>query len=87
MDLCCQRDDQTTESLWVRQRTQTSIGDTVMGVCYGLPHQEEAVYDAFKQVEEASQLQDAGPGPQPPWYLLEEQHNSAQVIQEVCGVH
>lgn len=27
---------QTTESLWVRQSTQTSVGDIGMGVCYRL---------------------------------------------------
>lgn len=61
---------QTTESLWVRQSTQTSVGDVVMGVCYRLLHQEEAVHDAFKQLEEALYLQEVGPGPhgglQPP---------------------
>lgn len=51
MDLCLQRDDQTTESLSVRQRAQTSAGDIVMGICYRLPHQEEALHDAFKQLK------------------------------------
>lgn len=59
-----QRGNQTTESLGVRQKAQTSAGDIVMGVCYRLPHQEEAVHDAFKQLEEVSDVQEAGPGPQ-----------------------
>lgn len=47
------------ESSWVRSRAQTGVGDVVMGVCCRLPHQEEAVHDAFfKQLEEASRLQD-----------------------------
>lgn len=58
VELCLQRDDLTAESLCI-SRAQTGVADIVMGVCYRLPHQEESVRDAFfKQLEEASCLQD-----------------------------
>jgi len=59
MELCLPRDDRSGESLRVRSRVQTGVGDNVMGVSYRLPHQEEAVHEAcFRQLEEASHLQD-----------------------------
>lgn len=89
MELCLQRDDQTAESLSI-SRAQTNVADIVMVVCYRLPHQEESVHDAFfKQLEEASCLQDM---------VIRETLNTlistgraiqhcTSIIQEVSGVH
>ncbi|TRZ09133.1 hypothetical protein HGM15179_017974 [Zosterops borbonicus] len=58
MELCLGVDDKQVESLWVRIKRQTSKGDTVVGVCYRLPEQEEEVDEAFyRQLEAASQFQ------------------------------
>lgn len=32
-------DEEPAEDLWVRIKEQTSMGDTVVGVCYRLPDQ------------------------------------------------
>ncbi|XP_063280190.1 uncharacterized protein LOC134564864 isoform X3 [Prinia subflava] len=58
MEVCLGVDDKQVESLWVRIKGQTSKGDTVVGVCYRLPEQEEEVDEAFyRQLEAASQFQ------------------------------
>ena len=42
------------DSLWVRIKGRANIGDTVVGVCYRPPDQEEEVDEAFyKQLEVA----------------------------------
>lgn len=69
-ELCLGTDDEPAGNLWVGTKEQTSMSDTMVGVCYRPPDQEEQVAEAF-----------AGPGPhgglEPPWYLLEDQHNAA----------
>ena len=46
------------ESLWVKIKGQPNMGDTVVGVCYRPPDQEEEVDEAFyRQLEVASQSQ------------------------------
>ncbi|KAK4832456.1 hypothetical protein QYF61_023503 [Mycteria americana] len=47
MELCLGMADELTESLWVRIKEQTSMGDTVMGICYRPPDQEEEVDEAL----------------------------------------
>lgn len=34
-------DDKTVDSLWVRIREQSNMGDVLLGVCYRSPDQEE----------------------------------------------
>ena len=54
IELCLGMDDEPTESLWVRTIELTSIDDSVVGVCYRPPHQEEQVDEAFyRQLEVA----------------------------------
>lgn len=56
MELCLQSDDKPVESLWVKIRGQINRGDTIVGLCYRQPEQEE-VDEAFRQLEAASYLQ------------------------------
>ncbi|GAB0209126.1 hypothetical protein GRJ2_003378300 [Grus japonensis] len=58
IELCLGMDEERVESLWVRMKGQANMGDTVVGVCYRPPDQEEEVNEAFyRQVEVASQSQ------------------------------
>ncbi|KAK4829693.1 hypothetical protein QYF61_006068 [Mycteria americana] len=41
-------DDEPIESLWVRIKRQTNLGNVVVGVCYRTPYQEE-VDDNWKK--------------------------------------
>ena len=51
---CGGEDDEEVDSLWVRIKGWAYIGDTVAGVCYRPPDQEEEVDEAFyKQLEVA----------------------------------
>lgn len=34
MELCLRMGDKPTESLWVRMKEPTNMGDIVVGVCY-----------------------------------------------------
>ena len=44
------------QSLWVKIKGQPNMGDTVVGVCYRPPDQEEEVDKVFcRQLEVASQ--------------------------------
>lgn len=89
MELCLQRDDQTDESLWI-SRAQTNVADVVTGVCYRLPHQEEYVRDAFfKQLEEASCLQDMVIRGTLTTLISTGRaiQHCTSIIQEVSGVH
>ena len=49
--------DEPTESLWVMINRQTNVDNTVVGVCYRPPDQEEVDEAFFRQLEEASRLQ------------------------------
>ncbi|GAB0206453.1 hypothetical protein GRJ2_003110900 [Grus japonensis] len=51
-------DEERVESLWVRIKGQANMGDTVVGVYYRPPDQEEEVDEAFyRQLEVASRSQ------------------------------
>ncbi|GAB0207732.1 hypothetical protein GRJ2_003238900 [Grus japonensis] len=51
-------DEERVESLWLRMKGQANMGDTVVGVDYRPPDQEEEVNEAFyRQLEVASQSQ------------------------------
>ena len=39
--------DEQVQSLWVRIKGQVNMGDTIVGVQYRLPDQEEEVDEAF----------------------------------------
>jgi len=54
MELCLGMDDEPMEHLWVRKSEQTSTGDVVVGVYYGLTDQEEQVDEAFYRELEAA---------------------------------
>ncbi|KAF4804354.1 hypothetical protein TURU_008626 [Turdus rufiventris] len=56
-ELCLGVDNEWVESLWVRIKWQTSKGNTVVGVCYRLPEQEEVDEAFYRQLEAASQSQ------------------------------
>lgn len=50
--------DEQVESLWLRIKEQANMGDTVLGVYYRPPDEEEEVDEVFcRQLEIASQLQ------------------------------
>ncbi|KAK4806252.1 hypothetical protein QYF61_013396 [Mycteria americana] len=58
MELCLGMDDEPTESLRLRIKEHTGMGDIVVDVCYRLPDQEEQVDEAFyRQLGAASHLQ------------------------------
>lgn len=44
-DFCLGMDDEPTETLWVRRKEQTSIGD-IVDICYRPPDLEEQVDEA-----------------------------------------
>ncbi|GAB0180450.1 hypothetical protein GRJ2_000510300 [Grus japonensis] len=48
-------DEELTESLWVRMKGRAGTGDTVVGVCYRPPDQEDQADDAlYRQIGAAS---------------------------------
>ena len=47
IELCLGVDEEPVESLWVRIKGQAHMGDTVVGVYYRPPDQEEEVDEAF----------------------------------------
>ncbi|GAB0209615.1 hypothetical protein GRJ2_003427200 [Grus japonensis] len=56
--LCLSVDEEQVESLWVRMKGQANMGDTVVGVYYRPPDQEEEVDEAFyRQLEVALRSQ------------------------------
>jgi len=58
IELCLGVDDEGVESLWVRIKGQSHMGNIVVDVYYGPPDQEEEVDDAFyRQLQAASQSQ------------------------------
>ncbi|PKU38936.1 hypothetical protein llap_10761 [Limosa lapponica baueri] len=58
IELCQGVDDECVESLWVRSKGRANMGDTVLGVYYRPPDQEEKVNEAvYRQQEIASQSQ------------------------------
>jgi len=55
IELCLGADEERVESLWVRIKGQTRMGNTVVGVYYRPPDQEEEVHEAFyRQLKVAS---------------------------------
>lgn len=54
MELCLGMADKPAESLWVRIRGQTNVGNIAVGVCYRLPDQGDKAF--FRQLKEASDL-------------------------------
>jgi len=51
-------DEERGKSLWVRIKGQVNTGDTIVGVYYRPPDQEEAVNEAFyRHLKAASQSQ------------------------------
>jgi len=42
-------DSKPTESLGVKIREQTNVGDVVVGACYGLPGQEVAIFRLLEE--------------------------------------
>ena len=55
MELHLGVDEELTESLWVRSKGRTGIGDIIVGVCYRLPKQEGQVDEAlYRQTVAAS---------------------------------
>lgn len=58
MELCLGTGEELTESLWVRLRRQEGLGDSIMGVCYRPPNQEDQEDEAlFRQIGAASHSQ------------------------------
>ncbi|GAB0202653.1 hypothetical protein GRJ2_002730900 [Grus japonensis] len=58
IELCLGVDEERVKSLWVRIKGQANMGDTVVGVYYKPPDQEEEVDEAFyRQLEVASRSQ------------------------------
>ncbi|KAJ7397045.1 mitochondrial fission process protein 1 [Pitangus sulphuratus] len=56
--LCLGVEDEQVKSLWVRIKGSTSKSDTVVGICYRPPKQEDEVDEAFyKQLEVVSESQ------------------------------
>jgi len=50
--------EERVERLWVRIKRQACMGDTVVGVYYKLPDQEQEVDEAsYRQLKVTSQLQ------------------------------
>lgn len=50
-------DDEPNESLWIRLKKQSSMGDIVVSVCYRLTGQDELVHKVFyRQLKVASCL-------------------------------
>ncbi|GAB0205858.1 hypothetical protein GRJ2_003051400 [Grus japonensis] len=55
MELCLGMDEEPTESLWVRIKGRAGTGDTIVGVCYGPPDQEDRMDEAlYRQMGAAS---------------------------------
>ena len=50
MELCLGTSDKPIESLWVRVRGQTNMGDIVVGICCRLLDQGEKVDESFRPV-------------------------------------
>ena len=58
MELCLGSGDQLTESLWVRVKGRTAMGDITVEICYTPPDQEDSVDEVlYRQIETASCLQ------------------------------
>ena len=58
IELCLGANEERVESLWVRIKGQAHMSDTVVGVYYRPPDQEEEVDEAFySQLNVASQSQ------------------------------
>jgi len=60
-ELCLGMDEERVESLWARIKGQPHMGDTIVGVYYRPPDQEQEVDEAFyRQLKVASQSQALG---------------------------
>jgi len=58
MELCLGMDDEPTESLWARIKSRARTGDSIVGVCYRPPNQEDRVDEALcRQIGAASRSQ------------------------------
>ncbi|GAB0204868.1 mitochondrial enolase superfamily member 1 [Grus japonensis] len=60
MEFCLGMDEEPTESLWVRIKGRAGTGDTIVGVCYRPPDQEDQADEllpVYKQVGAASHSQ------------------------------
>jgi len=47
MELCLRMDVEPTESLWVRIKGRAGTGDTIAGICYKPPDQEDQAHEAL----------------------------------------
>uniref|UniRef100_A0A8B9ISU6 Endonuclease/exonuclease/phosphatase domain-containing protein n=1 Tax=Amazona collaria TaxID=241587 RepID=A0A8B9ISU6_9PSIT len=55
MELCLGTGEQSTESLWVRVKGRTVMGDIIVGICYRPPDQGDSVDEAlYRQIGAAS---------------------------------
>ncbi|GAB0204837.1 hypothetical protein GRJ2_002949300 [Grus japonensis] len=55
MEFCLGMDEEPTESLWVRIKGRAGTGDTIVGVCYRPPDQQDQVDEAIcRQIGAAS---------------------------------
>ncbi|GAB0204729.1 hypothetical protein GRJ2_002938500 [Grus japonensis] len=55
MEFCLGMDEELTESLWVRIKGRAGTGDTIVGVCYRPPDQDDRAGEAlYKQIGAAS---------------------------------
>jgi len=88
-ELCLGVDEERVESLWVGIKGQAHTGDTVVGVYYRPPEQEEEVNEAFyRQLKAASPSQVLiSRGLQPPRHQLGRAHSQAHAVQEAPAEH
>ena len=75
--------------MWVRIKEQAGMGDTVVGICYRPPDQDEEVEEAFyRQLIAASQLHALvimGDFKYPD--ICWKAYSASQAVQEVPPVH
>ena len=57
MEVCLAMDNEPTESLWVRTKEVTGMGDIIVGVSYRPPDQKEVDEALYRQLEAASRSQ------------------------------
>lgn len=94
MDAHLGKDEELTQSLWIRSEGRAGTGDFIVGVCYRLPDQGDRVVGALYSSRISfynSRFTFISPGPheglQPPQHLLDSEHSRAQAIQEVPGMN
>lgn len=76
MELCLGKGEEPTESLWVRIKEQTTVGDIVVGFCYSPPDQAASRGGLLLTARSSLTFADPAPhgGLQPCLMLMEEQH-------------